>query len=335
MEEGTCLKLVKSLYGLKQSPRCWYKRLSEVFNTLVFGVNDADPCLFVKWEGTNPIMVFVHVDDMVIGGDSALVLKFKQDIQKYFKMEDLGEIVYVLGIKVTRNREDRTIYLSQELYVHKILDEFGMLNSQTALLNTERLLFLDCPSDDHVAAFKRILRYLQGTKGFSLVLGGNNPSSIISGFADSDWGSNYDGKSFSGFGVLFGGLITWKTKKQSTAALSTTEAELNGLVELAQDVLWLKKLLINLKIDPSVHLRCDNQGAVALCHNPLYHHKTRHLNIKLNWLRDLTINKEISLSYIPTSDMWADIFTKGLCKPKNQTFRQKLGLIALPSKRAY
>ncbi|MBW0463705.1 hypothetical protein O181_003420, partial [Austropuccinia psidii MF-1] len=195
--------------------------------------------------------------------------------------------------------------------------------------------FLDCPSDDHVAAFKRILRYLQGTKGFSLVLGGNNPSSIISGFADSDWGSNYDGKLFSGFGFLFGGLITWKTKKQSTAALSTTEAELNGLVELAQDALWLKKLLVNLKIDPSVQLRCDNQGAVALCHNPLYHHKTRHLNIKLNWLRDLTINKEISLSYIPTSDMWADIFTKGLCKPKNPTFCQKLGLIALPSKRAY
>ncbi|MBW0577053.1 hypothetical protein O181_116768 [Austropuccinia psidii MF-1] len=261
-------------------------------------------------------------------------------------MEDLGEIVYVLGIKVTRNRVDRTIYLSQELYIHKILDEFGMLNCKPVstpinlgpdLAYSTSLLsqFLDSPSDDHVAAFKRILRYLQRTKGFLLVLGGNNPSSIISGFTDSDWGSNYDGKSFSGFGVLFGGLITWKTKKQSTAALLTTKAELNGLVKLAQDVLWLKKLLVNLKIHPSVQLRCDNQGAVALCHNPLYHHKTQHLNIKLNWLRDLTINKEISLSYIPTSNMWADIFTKGLCERKNQTFCQKLGLIALPSKRAY
>ncbi|MBW0561777.1 hypothetical protein O181_101492 [Austropuccinia psidii MF-1] len=128
MEEGTCLKLVKSLYGLKQSPRCWYKCLSEVFNTLGFEVNDADPCLFVKWEGNNPIMVFFNVDNMVIGDDSSLVLNFKQEIQRYFKMEDLDEIVHVLGIEITGHREDRTIYLSQELYVHKILDEFGMLD---------------------------------------------------------------------------------------------------------------------------------------------------------------------------------------------------------------
>ncbi|MBW0485534.1 hypothetical protein O181_025249 [Austropuccinia psidii MF-1] len=128
MKEGTYLKLVKSLYGMKQSPRCLYKHLSEVFNTLGFEVNDAYACLSVKWEGNNTIMAFVHVDDMVIGGDSALVLKFKQEIQKYFKMEDLDEIVYVLGIKIMRNQEDRIIYLSQELYVHKILDEFGMLN---------------------------------------------------------------------------------------------------------------------------------------------------------------------------------------------------------------
>ncbi|MBW0465950.1 hypothetical protein O181_005665 [Austropuccinia psidii MF-1] len=277
-------------------------------------------------------MVFVHVDNMVIGGDSALVLKLKKEIQKYFKMEDLGEIVYVLGIKIMRNREDRTKYLSQELYVHKILDEFGMFDCKPVSTPMNPGCRL---SPSNQTAFKRILRYLQGTKDFSLILGGSIPSSTISGFADSDWGSNYNGKLFSGFGVLFGGLITWETKKQSTAALSTTKAELNGLVELAQDILWLKKLLINVKIDPSVQLQCDNQGAVALCYNPLYHHKTRHLNIKLNWLHDLTINKEINLSYIPASNMWANIFTKGLCKHKNQTFCRELGLIALPSKRAY
>ncbi|MBW0485757.1 hypothetical protein O181_025472 [Austropuccinia psidii MF-1] len=101
IEEETCVKLVKLLYGLNQSPRCWYKHLAKVFNALGFEVNDADPCLFVKWEGKQPIIVFVHVDDMIIGGNSASVLKFKHDIQKYFKMEDLSEIVYVLGIKVT------------------------------------------------------------------------------------------------------------------------------------------------------------------------------------------------------------------------------------------
>ncbi|MBW0485758.1 hypothetical protein O181_025473 [Austropuccinia psidii MF-1] len=114
--------------------------------------------------------------------------------------------------------------------------------------------FLDSPSDEHGAAFKRILRYLQGTTDYSLVLGGSNLFSTIIGYSDSGWCSNYDGKSFSGFGVILGGLISWKTKKQSTASLSTTEAELKGLVELTQDILWLKKLLVNLRIEPSVQL---------------------------------------------------------------------------------
>ncbi|MBW0497754.1 hypothetical protein O181_037469 [Austropuccinia psidii MF-1] len=344
-ESGTCLKLVKSLYGLKQSLRCWYRKLTDFFEALRLKASSADPCIFVNWEGMIPLMVFLHVDDMIIGGDIKSIKIFKENIQAHFKMEDLGEIQYALGIKASWDRKLKTISLSQELYVHKILAKFGMMECKSVatpmiqgthlvsskeedlstdfeyckavgLLNyltsctrpdlayvTSALSqFLEKPLRDHVAAFKEVLCYLQGTKSCELTLGGNVPTEI-QGDSDSDWGSNFDRKSFSGHGMIYGGLISWKTKKQLTVALSTTEAKLGSLVELTPDILWFKKLLDDLKLYPIIKLSCDNQGAIALCNNPLSHHRTRHFNIHLNWLRDLVLSKFVSPNYVPTFNM--------------------------------
>ncbi|MBW0476117.1 hypothetical protein O181_015832 [Austropuccinia psidii MF-1] len=228
-ESGTCLKLVESPYGLKQSPRCWYRKLTEVFETLKFKASSTDPCLFIDWEGVQPLMVFLHVDDMIIGGDI---------------------------------RKLKTISLSQELYINKILTEFGMMDCKsvtTPMIPGTRLVpskeedlsidfeyrkavgllnyltlctrpylayvtfafsqFLEKPSKDHVAAFKRVLRYLQGTKSDKLTLGGDGSPIEFKGYSDSDWGSNVDGKSFSGYRMVYGGFISWKTMKQPTVAL--------------------------------------------------------------------------------------------------------------------
>ncbi|MBW0479891.1 hypothetical protein O181_019606 [Austropuccinia psidii MF-1] len=84
--------------------------------------------------------------------------------------------------------------------------------------------FLEKPLMDHVAAFKRVLKYLQGTRDFCLMLDGNKGLENLEGYCDSDWGSNFDGKSFSGHGIQCGGLIAWKTKKHPIVSLSSTEA---------------------------------------------------------------------------------------------------------------
>ncbi|MBW0500336.1 hypothetical protein O181_040051 [Austropuccinia psidii MF-1] len=194
--------------------------------------------------------------------------------------------------------------------------------------------FLDKPLDCHVSAFRRILRYLQGTKNYELTLGGTVKNSEIIGFSDSDWGSNYDGCSFSGYGLLCGGLIIWKTKKQPIVALSTTEAELQALTEVTQDALWIKKLLFDFHLEPSIDLKCDNQGAIALCVNPLYQHRTQHINICINWIRDLINSNLVHISYIPTNLMWADLFTKGLGKLKHYYFCSSIKLLSHLSDRA-
>ncbi|MBW0468576.1 hypothetical protein O181_008291 [Austropuccinia psidii MF-1] len=203
-----------------------------------------------------------------------------------------------------------------------------MLASNLAYATSVLSQFLDKPSSCHVSAFKRILQYLQGTKNYELTLGGTIKNPKIIGYSDSDWGSNYDGRSFSGYSVLCGGLIIWKSKKQPITALSTTEGELRALTEVTQDTLWIKKLLYNFNLEPSIDLKCDNQGAIALCLNPLYQHRTLHINIWINWIRDLINDKAVHISYIPTNLMWADVFTKGLGKLKHYYFCSTIQLLA-------
>ncbi|MBW0560421.1 hypothetical protein O181_100136 [Austropuccinia psidii MF-1] len=146
---------------------------------------------------------------------------------------------------VPSNKED----LSTDFEYCKAVGLLNYLASCTrtdlSYLTSSLSQFLEKPLRDHVAAFKQVLCYLQGTKSYELTLGSNVPTEI-QGYSDSDGGSNFDGKSFSGNGIIYGGLISWRTKKQSTVALSTTEAELGSLVELTQDTLWFKKLLDDL-----------------------------------------------------------------------------------------
>ncbi|KAI7948485.1 hypothetical protein MJO29_010150 [Puccinia striiformis f. sp. tritici] len=123
---GHGLKLQKSLYGLKQSPRCWYRALKDFFLSIDFAPATVDPCLFIHQDPTRFCCVFIHVDDLIIIGPD--VDFFKTQIKARFEMEDLGECNWVLGMRVTRNRQRRTLTLSQDRYIREILEEFDMLD---------------------------------------------------------------------------------------------------------------------------------------------------------------------------------------------------------------
>ncbi|MBW0481183.1 hypothetical protein O181_020898 [Austropuccinia psidii MF-1] len=127
IQPKTCLRLIKSLYGLKQIPRCWYKRLKDVLNTLKFEPCQANPGLFISTESSF-CAVFVHVDDMLIGGELDIVERFKSDIKKVFSMDNMIQVQFILGMKINQNQSSKTITLSQQLYIDKILKEFRMEN---------------------------------------------------------------------------------------------------------------------------------------------------------------------------------------------------------------
>lgn len=118
------LKLNKSLYGLKQSPRCWDKQLKEFFTSVNFQPSNADPCVFISSDPSWKCAVYVHVEDLCIMGQNTN--RFKSLIKQRFEMEELGECTFFLGMKLERNLVSKTITLLQEKYVDPMLQEYGM-----------------------------------------------------------------------------------------------------------------------------------------------------------------------------------------------------------------
>ena len=137
-------------------------------------------------------------------------------------------------------------------------------------------------------------------------------------------------KSTSGYTfTVCGGLVSWRSKRQEIVALSSTEAEYIALSLAAQELVWLKPFVKDLGYNQENYvLYEDNQGAIALTKKPENHARTKHIDIRYHFVRDLVQKKEIEVDYCPTTDMLADIMTKGLSRPRFQDLCNKLGIIA-------
>ena len=125
-EEGKVCRLLKGLYGVKQAGREWYLELSKTFNELDFTCSKADECVFYKY-GDKPIIVTVSTDDMTLAARYlATIEELKRDLQRRYEIKDLGEIEWLLGVEVKRDRKARSISLSQRAYINSIIDEFNL-----------------------------------------------------------------------------------------------------------------------------------------------------------------------------------------------------------------
>ena len=175
------------------------------------------------------------------------------------------------------------------------------------------------PNVNNFNSLKRILRYLNGTANLGIMYSKDNISKCV-GYSDSDWaGDVKDRKSTSGYCfAMNGGLISWKSCKQTCVALSTAEAEYVALAAATQEAIWLNRLLFEMSNDNNSPILIfeDNQAAIAIANNPKDHPKTKHISIKFHFIREALLNKAIFLQYCPTKGMLADIFTKSLSKER-------------------
>ena len=150
------------------------------------------------------------------------------------------------------------------------------------------------------------------------------------GYSDSDWGGSLDDmKSTSGYCFSLGSRIfSWCSKKQDIMAQSTTEAEFVAVAIAVNQALWLRKILVDLQMEQTkgTEVLVDNQATIAISHNPVFHGKTKHFNIKLFFLREVQKDGDITLVYCKTEEQLADIFTKPLSVSKFQLIRKKLGV---------
>ena len=189
--------------------------------------------------------------------------------------------------------------------------------------------FLHSPTSLHWTAVKRILRYVQGTASTGLKIC-KSPSTTVSAFSDADWAGCPDDRcSTGGFAVFFGSnLISWNAKKQATVSRSSTEAEYKSLANATAEVMWMETLLDELEVKRShtSYLWCDNLGATYLSANPVFHARTKHIEIDFHFVRERVARKLLEVRFIPTGDQVADGFTKPLQVRQLQDFKNNLNL---------
>jgi len=125
------------------------------------------------------------------------------------------------------------------------------------------------------------------------------------------------------------GAVSWSSKKQPTVALLSTEAEYRGAAIVACEVVWLQKLLSDLGqlVDAPVVIYCDNISSILLANNPVYHAKTKHIEVHYHFIKEKVLAKEIDLIHVSTEDQVDDIFTNALSTDKLRKFRKMFGVL--------
>ena len=190
------------------------------------------------------------------------------------------------------------------------------------------------PSEIHIIALKRILRYLKGSIYYNITYYNNinnNEYKYISGYTDADYAGDLNtAKSTTGFiFYLANGPISWKSKLQTIIAQSTTEAEYIAINAASKEAIYIKTILLELNHykQDKFPIYSDNNGALQLAKNPVFHERTKHIAVKYHYIRDLINNGTIDLIYINTLNQKADGLTKALEKIKFKRFLEYLGFI--------
>lgn len=369
---GHVCKLLKSLYGLKQSPKCWYDHLHEYLISIGFKRSLSDPCLYI--EGN--VYLLIHVDDLIIVSSSKQkICIIKEKLMNNFEMRDLTDDTRIkfLGLNIIKTKNELVIH--QKDLIDKILLTFNMVDCKPMSvpiqpklqLNLESSVHIQCVnlpyrqligclmylmlgsrpdlsfsiyyfsqfqnsySETHWKHLKHVIKYLKATADFGLKYSKDLSKSnvILSAFVDSDFASNStDRKSVTGYMIkLFDNVIHWKSKKQATVSLSSSEAEYIALSTCITECIFVKQLLeemLGQNIKP-INIYEDNNSCIFMA-STLETKRSKHIDVKHHFIKDCVSSGEIKLNYISSDKQISDIFTKGLCPNRFKYFRELLNV---------
>ncbi|KAH9711302.1 retrovirus-related pol polyprotein from transposon RE1 [Citrus sinensis] len=193
--------------------------------------------------------------------------------------------------------------------------------------------FLAAPTEKHWIACKKILRYLKATEDYGLLFKAGDEMRITA-YTDADWACDVDDrKSVGAYCVYLGqNLISWSSKKQQTVARSSTESEYRALSTACAEIVWIQALLGELKLKCSQIpiIWCDNNGAAALATNPVYHARTKHIELDVHFIREKVTSKQVEIKYVPSEWNIADVLTKPMAYSFFNYYRDKLNVVPRP-----
>ncbi|XP_026436952.1 uncharacterized protein LOC113334946 [Papaver somniferum] len=189
--------------------------------------------------------------------------------------------------------------------------------------------FMQSPRVSHWEAALRVLRYLKGHPGQGILLRKDSALQLTA-YCDFDWAScPLSRRSLTGYFIFLGGSpIFWKTKRQHTISRSSAEAEYRSMAHTCSNLTWIKALLKSIGVFHSqpMSLYCDSQSALHIVANPVFHERTKHIEIDYHYVRDQIQTGVVINSYVRTTAQLAEIITKALGRPQFEQLLCKLGI---------
>jgi hypothetical protein len=271
-----------------------------------------------------------------------------------FDLKDLGTLHYFLGLQVSRTTNSlyikQTKYAHDLLKKHNMLDckpvsSPSCPNTRLSLHDGDPLpdphgyrsmvgtlhyltftrpdisfavhqvcQYMLAPTITHLAAAKRVIRYIRGTLHHGIEF---TPSPLsLYAYIDADWASDLDDRRFTSSFLIYLGsnAITWSAKKQPTVSRSSTESKYRALAFASSELCWIRTLLkdLGIFISDTPILWCDNVLALAIASNPVFHARTKHMEVDFHFVRERVLRKDLIVKFVSTVDQLADIFTKSL-----------------------
>ena len=362
-------RLHKSLYGLKQASRQWFSKFSEAIQATGYVQSRADYSLFTIIQGKSFTALLIYVDDILItGNDSVSIAAIKKFLHSQFRLKDLGDLKYCLGIEVSSSKNG--IFISQRKYALEIIKDAGLLGAapidtpmerglklsdKSDLLKDPghyrrlvgRLIYLTISRPDitysvhvlskfmyqprklHMEAALRVVRYLRNATWQGLFFSSNSDFRLRA-YCDSDWaGCPITRRSTTGYYVFLGpSLVSWRSKRQKTVLLSSVEAEYRAMTGACCELTWLRYLLRDLGVlhrEPTL-LYCDNKAALHIAANPVFHERTRHIEMDCHYIRDKIQDGSVTTRFVNSAHQLADVLTKALGKEVFTPMICKLGV---------
>jgi hypothetical protein len=319
------------------------------------------------------LLVYVD-DIILTGNDIGLITKLQHMLHSTFQMKDLGHLTYFLGLEVHSRdhglflnqhkyiqdlielaglKDATAVDTPMEVNVKYRKDEGDLLpdpflyrqlvGSLIYLTITRPDIsyavhivskFMQAPRHLHLAAVRRLIRYLIGSPTRGLFFPKHSPLTLTS-YSDADWAGCPDTrKSITGWCIFLGdALISWKCKKQDCVSKSSTEAEYRAMSATCSEIVWLRGLLSELGFPPTAPtpLHGDNTSAIQIAANPVYHERTKHIEVDCHYIREAFTRGVITLPHLNTALQIADAFTKALTRQRHQFLSSKLMLLDLPA----
>ena len=347
-EQRLVCKLQKALYGLKQAGRAWNEKILDALLQLQFTPLDSDSCAFVQQSDSYVMYIVLYVDDLLIISSSLpRFVHLKSKLSQLFEMTDMGEAHYILGLKITRNRSARQLSLSQQEYVRRVVERYGMTNcnpAATPLTAGTVLSKDDCPptppatpvtinGHTYASVVGAIMYAMLGTRpDLAYSVGclsrfNSNPSTThvtalkhvlryLAGTTDyqlvyGTQSTSVAQHSNSNQAVPF---TVFGYCDSDYAACVDERLSVAGWVFMAAGGATSWQSQKQKSHRTRLLILTDNQGAMALAKNPNHHQRSKHIDVRYHYVRQQVAKRTIRLDYVATADQAADQLTKPLSK---------------------